>query len=62
MQPLAARGHALLAQALRGSDAAAAAKHASDARRILDAMKKEATGGDPLKRADLRDIYASVSQ
>jgi len=62
MQPLAAQGHALLAQALRASDAPAASKHASDARRILDAMKKEAVGGDPLKRADLRDLYASVSQ
>ena len=63
MQPVAARSHALLAQALRTTgDASAAARHASEARRILDAIKNEAGSGDPLKRADLALIYRQVSQ
>jgi eukaryotic-like serine/threonine-protein kinase len=63
MQPLAARSHALLAQALRASGGqAAAARHASEARRILDTIRKEAGSGDPLKRADLRAIYTETSQ
>ena len=63
MQPVAVRSHALLAQALRTTgDASVAARHASEARRLLDAIKNEAGSGDPLQRADLARIYRQVSQ
>ena len=61
MQPLAARAHALLAQASRsGGNQAAATRHAAEARRLLDAMRKEAGSGDLLKRADLGPLYSSI--
>jgi serine/threonine protein kinase/tetratricopeptide (TPR) repeat protein len=63
MQPLAARAHAALARALRtsGGPTAVADRHASEARRMIDAMRKEATSGDPFKRADLAALYQQVS-
>jgi tetratricopeptide (TPR) repeat protein len=60
MPPLEARSHALLAQALRTGDQAAGARHAAEARRIFDAMRKEVPTGDLLKRADIHALYAAL--
>ena len=58
---LIARSHYLLANALRSSDGAPdAARHLSEARRIVDEIKREARTDDVARRTDLSPILAGA--
>ncbi len=59
MRELLTRGHYLLAQALSSTgNKAESSRHAAEARRILEEIRKEADTSTILERADLRPIAA----
>jgi len=56
--PLRAQAHALLARMARAtSNAAQVTRHEREASRLLEALGREAEGGDLAKRADFRAIF-----
>jgi tetratricopeptide (TPR) repeat protein len=61
LRALQARSHYLLASALRSAGSAAdASRHLSEARRLLEEIKKEARTDEVVKRADLSPILADA--
>src|SRR3989442_1604781 len=58
LQALLAKGHYLLADALRlGNNQMEASRHYAEAHRLLDEIRKEANNDSVLKRNDLATIY-----
>jgi hypothetical protein len=63
LQTALARTHYLLGTALRLSGSSAdASRHYGEARRILDAVRKEARSDDLVTRSDLSPIYAEPAR
>ena len=58
LQALLAKGHYLLADALRlGNNQTEASRHYAEAHRLLDEIRKEANNDSVLKRNDLATTY-----
>ena len=59
---LLARSHYLIGMALRqGGNESEATRHVTEARRLLDDIRKEAGTNDLLKRADLKPLVAEIA-